>query len=930
VTPDGSSQRSTLPRDPGAVALARRAVEQQAEQLTDGELEVARLLVSELVTNAVRHGAGEIGLSMRFDERCARFEVHDDCAGEARRRKSAGAEGGFGLNLVETLATRWGVDEHTAGVWFELERVDGSRDGGAIAGEAGAFEGVRSALSPPGWTRWWAVGSALALLLIAIETMLGDVPIVSALFVLPPLVCAALGRWGDTAVVAVVSTALALLHTSITGWGGRQAVVLVAVAVAALLTVLVALLRAGADVNLTRFRLLSAVADVGNTAMSLQDAVARLLDILVPRFADVALLEARAGGASVRRLGIRPADFDPTVAASELRVAPPASTIQMPLRARGQTVGTLSLLLGPSGRAYSRSDVAFAEVFGGRAAVVLDNAGLTSELHAVERQLDAVLHGLAEAVTVMDAEGRHVYANGAALELLRIDDPQELLGADPGARMAHFDVYDEHGAPVELSDLPAFRALAGELDPPPLLVRNVVKATGEERWLVNKTTNILDAEGRIVRIANVIEDVTETKRAELAQRLLAEASEVLASSLDYEQTLQRVAEVAVPLLADWCAVDLPGDDGTAQVGAVAHVDAQKVELARRLRARYPVALDEPGGLAAVLRGRPSFVVPEITDERLVSYARDDEHLEMLRATGMTSLMIVPLVAGAETLGALSLARTAPHRAFDEADRELAEELGRRAGTAILNARLYTERSAIAATLQRGLRPPELRAPPGFELASLYRAAGELNEVGGDFYDAFATDEGWMLVIGDVTGHGAEAAALTALARYTLLSTGQLTGDPARAMRQLNATLRDLPRLSLCTVVCAHLHAQPGGDGVTVTIANCGHPPPLRLRDGQLDEVGVSGPVAGAFDEGEWPRTDVELHAGDALVLYTDGVTDTVGAGERFGERRLHAALREAAEPSPQALLDRLMAELDAFRVGSPRDDTAAVALRFAP
>jgi serine phosphatase RsbU (regulator of sigma subunit)/PAS domain-containing protein len=883
VRPAGSSKRSTLPRDAGAVALARRAVEQEAEQLTDEELEVARLLVSELVTNAVRHGAGDIGLSMRFDERCARFEVHDDRAGQARRRKSADAEGGFGLNLVETLATRWGVDERSAGVWFELERS--ARDAAsATEGATSPLEGVRSALAPRRWSQWSAIGTGLAVLLVALESLIGDVPIVSALFVLPPLVCAVFGRWGDTALVACASALLALLHTTMTGWGSRQALVLVTVAIAAALTVLVALLRASAEVNLTRFRLLSAVADVGNTAMSLQDAVARLLDILSPAFADVAVLEAVRGGKSERRLGIRPVGFDPAAAESELRISPPASTIQVPLRARGQLVGTLSLLLGPSGRAYSHSDATFAEVFGGRAAVVLDNAGLTSELDAAERQLGAVLDGLAEAVTVMDADGRHIYANDAALKLLRIEDPHDLLGAEPGERMAHFEVYDEQGEAVALEDLPAFRALAGEPDPPPLLVRNIVKATGEERWLVNKTTNIVDADGRIVRIANVIEDVTETKRAERVQRLLAEASEVLVSSLDHQQVLQRLAEVAVPLFADWCTIDLPDDHGTAQTVAVAQVD--------------PLL--------------------------------DAEQVESLRAAGTSLAMSVPLLAGGETVGELTLARTDSNRTFDEADRELAEELGRRAGTAVLNARLYTERAAIAATLERGLRPPELRAIPGFELASAYRAAGEFNEVGGDFYDTVKMDQGWMLVIGDVTGHGAEAAALTALARWTLRSTGQLTGDPERAMRQLNATLRDLPRLSLCTAVCVYLRDRPGADHVTVTIASCGHPLPLLLRDGRVAEIGTPGPVAGAFDEGEWPCTDVQLLEGDTLILYTDGVTDTVGERERYGEARLRALLGAAPDASPQTLVDRLLAELDAFQAGPPRDDTAVVVLRFAP
>ncbi|HEU4701130.1 MAG TPA: PP2C family protein-serine/threonine phosphatase, partial [Conexibacter sp.] len=215
--------------------------------------------------------------------------------------------------------------------------------------------------------------------------------------------------------------------------------------------------------------------------------------------------------------------------------------------------------------------------------------------------------------------------------------------------------------------------------------------------------------------------------------------------------------------------------------------------------------------------------------------------------------------------------------------------------------------------------------------------------GGDFYDAFTTADGWMLVMGDVAGHGAEAAALTALARYTLRSAGQLTQDPVRAAQQLNATLRDLPQLSLCTTVCAHVRVARAGGGALVTLANCGHPRPLLLRDGTLEELGCVGPMAGAFDDSAWSCTEIALQAGDALVLYTDGVLDTVGArradaGEvagggphghdRFGAERLRAALTGADTTDSGPLVAALAGALDAFRAGPQRDDTAIVALRF--
>jgi PAS domain S-box-containing protein len=677
VSRGGSLRRRTLPRNPSAAALARRAVESDAADLSDAQLDVARLLVSELVTNAVRHGEGdEVVLALHVDDACARFEVHDAGSQRPDRQEPRGAAGGSGLNLVASLASRWGADGD-AGVWFELDRT--------------------------------------------------------------------------------------------------------------------------------------------------------------PRTIDA----------------------------------------------------------------------------------------------AVSAQLGTILDGLAEAVTVSDEHGRTVYANDAAVRLLRLTSAERVGGAAGRELMSRFEVYDEHGAPVALEDLPGSRARAGELAPEPLLVRNVVRATGEERWLLNKTTTIADEEGRVVRVVNVIEDVTQTKRAELAQRLLAEASDALASSLDYESTLQRIAEVAVPGFADWCGVDLPEPGGTLQSVAVAHVDPAKVALARRLRSRYPVRLDQPEGMPAVVRGEsPTIVVHEIADEELVAYAHDEEHLEMLRGIGFASLIIVPLAAGGQTLGALTLVRSTPGRVFDDADVRLAEELGRRAGMAVLNARTYTERAAIAATLQRGLRPPELLAPPGFAVATHYDAAGAFNEVGGDFYDAFTTADGWMLVMGDVAGHGAEAAALTALARYTLRGAGQLTRDPAQAARQLNTTLRDLPQLSLCTSVCAHVRSAEGGREASVTLANCGHPRPLLVREGTVQELGCVGPMAGAFDDGTWGCTEVTLRPGDTLLLYTDGVLDTVGAENRFGEQRLRAALEAAGTAEPSVLVTRLAVALDAFRHGPQRDDTAIVAVRF--
>ena len=442
-------------------------------------------------------------------------------------------------------------------------------------------------------------------LLAVLDLALGQSVLLIALLVLPALVCALVARWGDTVAVATLGVVLALASIFWNeGATSAEIVALVVVALGGFLAVLVALLRAAAEVNLRRFRLLSAIADVGNEATALEDAVARLLDMLTPDFADACAIDASLDGHD-RRLGVRPGERERRLRAGAAQRAGDLAARAAAARPRTHD-RTLTALLAGSGRRYSPSDVAFAEVFAGRAAVVLDNAGLTSELDAAERQLGTVLDGLAEAVTVTDANGRAVYANEAAVELLRLSSARELTDAAPGETMARFDVYDEAGEPVGPGAPAGLRAcLPASATREPLLVRNVVKATGEERWLLNKTTTHRGrATDRVVRVVNVIEDVTEPKRAELAHRLLAEASDALASSLDYEATLQRVADVAVPDARRLVRRRPAGArTGRVQSVAIAHADPEKVALARRLRARYPVRARRARGPARrVMRG----------------------------------------------------------------------------------------------------------------------------------------------------------------------------------------------------------------------------------------------------------------------------------------------------------------------------------------
>src|SRR5256714_4352239 len=232
------------------------------------------------------------------------------------------------------------------------------------------------------------------------------------------------------------------------------------------------------------------------------------------------------------------------------------SAIVAPLTARGRTLGALSVLRLGEGEPYAEEDLALVGELARRAALAIDNARLYSELHQVQQRLQAVLGNLGEAITMVDEQGRTVFANEAAATLPGASAPEELIAAEPGSIMPRFLVLDEQGRELGLADMPGRRLFAGE-QPGPLLVRNIVRATGEERWLVVRSSPVVD-EGteRIVYVVNVFENITEIKRAELSETFMAEASRVLVSSTDSRATLQRVARLVVPQIADWCAVHL--------------------------------------------------------------------------------------------------------------------------------------------------------------------------------------------------------------------------------------------------------------------------------------------------------------------------------------------------------------------------------------
>jgi serine phosphatase RsbU (regulator of sigma subunit) len=451
----------------------------------------------------------------------------------------------------------------------------------------------------------------------------------------------------------------------------------------------------------------------------------------------------------------------------------------------------------------------------------------------------------------------------------------------------------------------------------------VNRATGEESWVLLKAAAVRDGTGETESAVTIIEDVTSAKRSALRMEFLAGASRLLVSSLDYQQTLRNVAGLAVPQIADWCAVDLFDQEGGREPVAVAHSDPAKLEMAERLRAYEPEELDPDQGLGLVRRTGESLLYTEIPDELLVQAAADDEHLALLRAVGMRSVLIVPLTVRGRTIGTLTMVSAESARTFDNGDLELAEQIAEVAALAVENARLYSERTEVARTLQSSLLPEALPDVPGWEIAALYRAAGHESQVGGDFYDFWEIGRDWMMVIGDVTGKGVSAATVTSLVRHTAWTASDFDPRPGGVLARVDAALKRRPSLSVCSALC--LRISDGGG----TLACGGHPLPLRIgRDG-VSELGRAGTLLGAFSKVDWPETEFTMRPGDTLVAITDGVTDTVGPGdERFGARRLQEILAEAQNEPPMVIRERLVDALEAFQVGAQADDTAIVIMRF--
>jgi PAS domain S-box-containing protein len=604
----------------------------------------------------------------------------------------------------------------------------------------------------------------------------------------------------------------------------------------------------------------------------------------------------------------------------------PKSYMIVPLAARGRALGSMTLLSTREGRHYAESDLAFAGALAERCALAIDNARLHDRAERSLSLLDTVFSTAPVGLALVDGDLRFVRVNETFAAFN--DRPVDGL---VGRAVAELPGEDSLAQGTVISSCRHVLA-TGEavLD---LELTHRAAAGGLRHWN-SSFTPVTDPDGSVSGVIVVVVDVTERRAlldaehdARVRADFLARAGAILDASLDYEETLAAVAQIAIPEVADWCAVSVLDDDGLLHEVAAAHVDEAQRELGRELSRRYPPDPDTARGMYAVARSGETAYVREVTDDMIVAGIPDPEHRALVRRLGLRSVIIAALKARGRTFGTLSLASAESGRLFEGADVQLAEELAARAGMAIDNARLYTERSRIAHTLQVKLLPEHLPEIPGTLMAARYRAAGELNEVGGDFYDVFQrSPEEWVLVVGDVSGKGAEAAAVTALARYTLRAATLEAGPPSGALRRLNSAMLYDDTSQFATVVVAYLSAGEAG-GMSVRLSLAGHPAPAVLRrDGSVEMVGRFGTVAGLRTDIAVHDVEVRLEAGEQLLLYTDGVTEAGPRSAPFGEHGLISVLQGVAGRTPQAIVDAVERAVVAAQPGNPRDDIALLAL----
>ncbi|MEV6589225.1 SpoIIE family protein phosphatase [Streptomyces acidicola] len=418
---------------------------------------------------------------------------------------------------------------------------------------------------------------------------------------------------------------------------------------------------------------------------------------------------------------------------------------------------------------------------------------------------------------------------------------------------------------------------------------------------------------------------------------LVEASDLLAGTLDRDQTLALMAQMTIPTLATWCAVYTIADQASEPyLSYVLHEDEERIDGIKALLSKVPPPdpIPTPGARVWSAPADAAHKAALRTSMRSLGLGEPATVSSGIGTTLATAAavggetVVLPLVARNRVIGMLTLGKPTDEH-FRQEILELAEDLSRRAALALDNARLYSERTAISQSLQRSLLPPELPEVEGVEVEVIYRAAGEGNEVGGDFYDLFPIRDGaYGFAIGDVCGTGPEAAAVTGLARHALrLLAREGFGGPAVLERLNSAIIDEGARSRFLTLLYGELWPQENGSAILKVVC-AGHPLPLRLRqDGSVEPAAEPQPLLGVMEDLELYEQTVTLDPGDVLLCVTDGVTERREGTRMLGDDGLTDVLTTCTGLTAGAVAARIMRAVERFASDAPSDDMAILAMR---
>jgi PAS domain S-box-containing protein len=543
---------------------------------------------------------------------------------------------------------------------------------------------------------------------------------------------------------------------------------------------------------------------------------------------------------------------------------------------------------------------------------------LLTRVETERARLEAVQRRMPSAVLVADApSGRIIAGNDKLDELL---GPPALADADGEAHL-EYRFRQPNGTDYPFEELPFARAArTGEI------IDNAeyefLAPNGLCHFLAVSAAPVIDRDGQVVSSIATFHDVSDRRRAADRDRLLSQASAAMTRSLDYEAGLVEVARLAVGLLGEAVAIHVVRGGGTLEAVVPASHDAVSGGAAL-LDSGWPSDASVLSAVGdAVADGQLSLRQHGLRSPGDVA----TRHQVMSGGSPVRSAMFVPILAGSEVVAVLSFVSVQATSPFDEGAVALGEELARRCSVAIVNARMYQRERAVAATLQASLVPPSLPAVPGLRLAARFHPGGDGLRVGGDFYDVFPVGTATAVMVGDVCGKGAEAAALSAQCRFTARALSDPSRDPGTVLRLIDARVRATRPVEedrFCTAVLVLLERAEGG--VVCTASSAGHPLPLVLRrHGSVEEIDCRGSLLFALSDPIYEVAKFDLAVGDTMVLFTDGVTEARVGTNLFGDGRLRSVLASCRGLSPDVIAARVADCAITHAGGHIADDMAVV------